>query len=118
MELRLETPVKFQHPCYEVLTWFAANNLLKEIKGMNRVCVTLSVYNACLHALGSLRPPIVWLGLSVIIGIATYHGKVYSGPCFYMCMKHTLFDLTRTITVHAVWCISCVLVSVCVYASV
>ena len=36
MELRLETPLKFQHPCYEVLTWFAAQNLLKEIKG---VCV-------------------------------------------------------------------------------
>ena len=35
MELRLETPVKFQHPCYEVLTWFAARNLLKEIKGVH-----------------------------------------------------------------------------------
>ena len=33
MELRLETPAKFQHPCYEVLTWLAAHNLLKEIKG-------------------------------------------------------------------------------------
>ena len=34
MEQRLETPAKFQHPYYEVLTWFAAQNLLKEIKGV------------------------------------------------------------------------------------
>ena len=44
MELRLETPLKFQHPCYEVLTWFAAQNLLKEIKG---VCVCVCVRGVC-----------------------------------------------------------------------
>jgi hypothetical protein len=34
MELRLNTPLKFRHPCYEALTWFAARNYLKEIKGI------------------------------------------------------------------------------------
>ena len=33
MELRLNTPLKFRHPCYEALTWFAAKNYLQEIKG-------------------------------------------------------------------------------------
>ena len=32
MELRLDTPVKFRHPCYEALTWFAAKDYLKELK--------------------------------------------------------------------------------------
>ena len=44
MELRLDTPVKFLHPCYEALTWFAAQNLLKEIKGeCGCVCVCVGV---------------------------------------------------------------------------
>ena len=32
MELRLDTPVKFRHPCYEALTWFAAKNYIQELK--------------------------------------------------------------------------------------
>lgn len=32
MELRLDTPVKFRHPCYEALTWFAAKDYLNELK--------------------------------------------------------------------------------------
>jgi len=33
MERRLKTPLKFRHPCYEALTWFAARNYLEEVKG-------------------------------------------------------------------------------------
>ena len=33
MELRLDTPQKFLHPSYETLTWFAARDLLDELKG-------------------------------------------------------------------------------------
>lgn len=36
MERRLDTPLKFLHPCYEALTWFAARNLLRELKGTCR----------------------------------------------------------------------------------
>lgn len=32
IELRLGTPVKFQHPHYETLTWFAARDLLAELR--------------------------------------------------------------------------------------
>ena len=32
MELRLDTPVKFRHPSYEALTWFAAKDYLNELK--------------------------------------------------------------------------------------
>ena len=46
MELRLETPVKFQHPCYEVLTWFAARNFLKEIKGVHHTTLQLTMRHA------------------------------------------------------------------------
>ena len=49
MELRLETPVKFQHPCYEVLTWFAARNLLKEIKGVHHTTLQLTIRHASIH---------------------------------------------------------------------
>jgi len=33
MEHRLDTPLRFLHPCYEALNWFAARDLLKELKG-------------------------------------------------------------------------------------
>ncbi len=33
MELRLETPLKFRHPFYESLMWFAARNFIGELKG-------------------------------------------------------------------------------------
>ena len=33
IELRLNTPLKFRHPCYEALMWFAAENYLTEVQG-------------------------------------------------------------------------------------
>ena len=33
MEARLDTPLKFRHPCYEALVWFAARDYLQEITG-------------------------------------------------------------------------------------
>ncbi len=43
-EFRLDTPLKFRHPCYEALTWFAAKNILSELKG------TIYVHVYMLHS--------------------------------------------------------------------
>ena len=38
MELRLQTPVKFRHPSYEALTWYASRDMLNELKGKLLTC--------------------------------------------------------------------------------
>lgn len=36
LELRLDTPLKFLHPSYECLTWYAAQGLLDELQGYTK----------------------------------------------------------------------------------
>ena len=43
MERRLNTPLKFRHPCYEALTWFAARNYLQEVRGESSYVVEVSL---------------------------------------------------------------------------
>ena len=58
MEFRLDTPMKFRHPCYEALTWFAAKNILSELKGIHSDCQKLVGF-FCLYVPGwpNLPPP-------------------------------------------------------------
>ena len=44
MELRLDTPIKFRHPCYEALTWFAAKDYIKELKSYSEKGIPPPIY--------------------------------------------------------------------------
>ena len=44
MELRLETPIKFRHPCYEALTWFAAKDYIKELNSYAEKGISPPIY--------------------------------------------------------------------------
>ena len=44
MELRLDTPIKFRHPCYEALTWFAAKDYITELKSYSEKGIPPPIY--------------------------------------------------------------------------
>ena len=44
MELRLDTPIKFRHPFYEALTWFAAKDYIKELKSYSEKGIPPPIY--------------------------------------------------------------------------
>ena len=44
MELRLDTPIKFCHPCYEALTWFAAKDYITELKSYSEKGIPPPIY--------------------------------------------------------------------------
>ena len=44
MELRLDTPIKFCHPCYEALTWFAAKDYIMELKSYSEKGIPPPIY--------------------------------------------------------------------------
>lgn len=44
MELRLDTPIKFRHPCYEALTWFAAKDYINELNSYSEKGIPPPIY--------------------------------------------------------------------------
>ena len=44
MELRLDTPIKFRHPFYEALTWFAAKDYINELKSYSEKEIPPPIY--------------------------------------------------------------------------
>ena len=67
MELRLDTPLKFRHPCYEALTWFAAVDYLKELKGY--------------HDKGTSPPPYFLEGMKEVVYCFTRWTKSREVDC-------------------------------------
>ena len=40
----MDTPIKFRHPCYEALTWFAAKDYITELKSYSEKGIPPPIY--------------------------------------------------------------------------